>query len=439
MITSIPRILAIDDDEKDLNRLMMGLNRLGLACIPVCFQADNATDNISTHPHIRVVFTDLHLIAGGSSTEHRSHFSLIGSILEETVKPLGPYILILWTKFSDQASDLQGFLEERLQNTPKPISVVAIDKMEFLGQDDDPETIERLVSKINGLFEEQPQICALLNWEERVLAAAAETTASVFNLAQGPNRGAEVGRLLARLAVEAAGKERILQIPEENVIEGRFRAVSEALLPILADHISVVSSVYERNDAWMTAFTRSDVNEEFTIEEAAKLNSRAHFASADGVSGSDRGSVISLPTQYSCNFEQTFGLSQECAADKQFRCNEFVVNDDRFRWVLVQSQAACDFAQQQPGPLPYYLGLELPVTNRRSGTPPAALWRSPTFKLNGIVQALHVNVRFPVSLSDMEGSCQTPLYRLREQLISNLVFQIHSYGSRPGLISYHET
>ena len=327
-----------------------------------------------------------------------------------------------------------------MSNSPKPLAVKAIDKMKYLNSKDakvNPASIENLVGEINGLLSDQPQISALLNWEERVLAAAAETTASVFSLADGPNRGVEVGKLLARLAVEAAGKERILQLPEENVNEGRFQAVNEALLPILADHIADSFFVYEHSVAWKTAFTSSDVNEEFTTEEAAKLNSRAHFASADGVNGSDRGSVITLPNCYSEKFEQAFGLSQEVAAYKQFRCCGFVENDEQFRWVLVQSQAACDFAQKQPGTLPYYLGLDLPESQKRAGTPPAALWCSPLFEMDGNVRALHVNVRFPVSLSNIEGSCQTPLYRLREQLVNNLIFKIHSYGARPGLISFH--
>ncbi len=328
-----------------------------------------------------------------------------------------------------------------MKNSPKPLVVKAIDKKKYLNSKDtkiNPASIENLVGEINGLFGNQPQISALLNWEERVLEAAAETTASVFNLAVGPNRGDEVGTLLARLAIEAAGKDRILQLPDENVNEGRFQAVNEALLPILADHISNMR-LNDESDSWKTAFTSSDVNKAFTAEEAAKLNTRVHFALAGGINGSDRGAVIPLPDCYSDEFEQSFGLSQEEAAKKQFRCRGFVKEDERFRWVLVQSQAACDYAQKQPGTLPYYLGLDLPEPNKMDGNPPAALWCSPLFNLSDTVRALHVNVRFPVSMSCAKGANQTPLYRLRERLINDLIFKIHSYGARPGIISFRET
>ena len=150
--------------------------------------------------------------------------------------------------------------------------------------------------------------------------------------------------------------------------EGRFQAVNEALLPILADHMSNMCLNNVDSVAWKTAFTDSDVNKAFNAEDAAKLNTQINFAFASGISGSDRGVVVALPCLYINNFEQFFGLSQEEAAKKQYHCREFVSNDSRFKWVLVQSQAACDYAQKQPGPLPYYLGLDLPISSlRRDG------------------------------------------------------------------------
>ena len=48
---------------------------------------------------------------------------------------------------------------------------------------------------------------------------------------------------------------------------------------------------------------------------------------------------------------------------------------------------------------------------------------------------LHVNARFAVSLvRDMVKRIQ-PMFRLREQILSSLLFHIHSYRARPGIIS----
>ena len=113
--------------------------------------------------------------------------------------------------------------------------------------------------------------------------------------------------------------------------------------------------------------------------------------------------------------------------------------EDQVRWVLVQTQAACDYAQAQPGPLPFHLGLCLPASEARRGMPPAALWRSPCFDLDGKPHFLHVNARFQMSLPSAEVAEAQPLFRLREQLLNDLIYRLHSHGARPGIISFHES
>lgn len=125
------------------------------------------------------------------------------------------------------------------------------------------------------------------------------------------------------------------------------------------------------------------------------------------------------------------------AADRQFRCRGFSTDGGRCRWVLVQAQAACDYAQSRAGPVPCYLGLEMPFPARRSGTPPAALWLSPALDVDGAVRQLRVSATFPVSVGPAEFDRQTPIYRLREQILNDLIYHLHSHGARPGFLSFH--
>ena len=426
-----PRIIAIDDNEKHLDGITKGLNEYGAVCLPIHFTGE--TDDIKSHPHVRAIFADLHLIEGGAGSDHTQHFSLIVSLIEETIKPSGPYVLILWTRYADEAADLRQFLDGRLENTPKPLAVEAIDKTPYLNNGD-LKNPDKLVEEIESFFQQQPQIAAILDWEKRVSDATADTVSSIFSLATTASgiqeQGKEVGRLLARLAVEAAGKD--------HVAQDRFRAVNEALLPILADHIAAIRSLDSDNEIWQKAFDSSEAENALSLEEAARLNSQVHIASAEENQGAERGAVIELPDELSRKFEQTFGLTQEVAAGRQFRCKDFPQDQNEFRWVLVQCQAVCDYAQTQPGPLPYYLGLELPERNARSGTPPAALWTSPPFYRNGAVRYLHVNSRFQLSLPHSEAEEARTRYRLREQLIGCLIFHVHSYGARPGILSFRQ-
>lgn len=425
-----PRIIAIDDDEKHLDGITKGLNQYGAACLPIHFTGE--TSNIKSHPHVRVIFADLHLIEGGAGNDTQ-HFSLILSLIEETIKPSGPYILILWTRYAEKAARLRQFLEERLQNAPKPLTVEAIDKTPHL-DNGNLRSPDRLVEEIENFFRQQTQIAAILDWEKRVSDAIADTVSSIFNLATTSSgiqdRGKDVGRLLARLAVEAVGKD--------HVEQDHFRAVNEALLPILADHIAAIRSLDSDNEIWQEAFDSSDAENALSLEEAARLNGQVHVASAEGNQGAELGAVIELPDELSNKFEETFGLTQEDTARKEFRCQDFTQDQNEFRWVLVQCQAVCDYVQTRSGPLPYYLGLELPEGNVSSQKPPAALWLSPPFYRNDMVRYLHVNSRFPIALLHSEAENAQIRYRLREQLVSYLIFHIHSYGARPGILSFRE-
>ena len=405
---------------------MNGLNQYGFSCLQVHFTGD--MEGIDPCSHVRVIFADLHLGAGPVS-DHARDFAIIGGFIEETVKPSGPYFIVLWTMYPEQAASLQENLEERLQAVTKPFAVLPLNKSDHLDGKGNVKSIKKLVEAIKSIVETQPQIAALFNWEERVSEAVADTVASIFRMVGDGDRSQEVGRLLAQLAVAAAGKGRVEQ--------DRFQAVNEALLPILVDHIASLRLRDKDDETWKAAFTRDNIKEKLSLEEKAKLNRRIHIDSTEANQGADRGAVIALPDEFSNIFDQTFSLTQEDAAENQFFCQRFVKDNDHFRWVLVQSQAACDYAQKRPGPLPYYLGLELKeVYKAKKGMAPGALWTSPPFEREGTVFLLHVNARFHISLLRKKAKNQECLYRLREQLLNNLIYWIHSYSARPGTIEF---
>ncbi len=171
---------------------------------------------------------------------------MIGGLIESTIQPSGPYFIVLWTMYPDQATALYDFLVKRLQNVAKPFTVQALNKNDHLDPQGDVKSLEALVEAIGQIVAEQPQIGALLNWEERVFGATADTLTSITAMAESAARdassGEEVGRLLASLAVEAVGSE--------HVEADRFRAVNDALLPILADRIASMRSRTADDELW---------------------------------------------------------------------------------------------------------------------------------------------------------------------------------------------
>ena len=118
-------VMAIDDDEIHLSGLTSGLGRNGVTCRAIHFTG--AATVVPRCPGVRIILADLHLGAGVLSSDHSTDFSTIGHLLEDRISPSGPYCIILWTMYADQAAALAAFLE-RLHNVPRPVVVRALDK-----------------------------------------------------------------------------------------------------------------------------------------------------------------------------------------------------------------------------------------------------------------------------------------------------------------------
>ena len=202
MILPTPRVIAIDDEVKHLDGLAKGLNQCGAACLPIHFTSE--TTGIPQCPYVRVIFADLHL-SGSTPGDHAQDFSTIGGLIESTLKPAGPYLIVLWTMYPEQANELHAFLKERLQDVTKPFAVQPLKKADHLDPDGGVKSTEGLAEAIREIVARQPQVGVLLNWEEQISGAAADTISSILELAEADpedvslNEG--VGRLLANLAV----------------------------------------------------------------------------------------------------------------------------------------------------------------------------------------------------------------------------------------------
>ena len=427
MLTT-PRIIVIDDELAHVDGLTKSLNEHSVACLPIHFTGDPT--RIRACPDVRIVFADLHLV--GPNQNHATHFATIGGLLEDVIRPAGPYFILLWTRYPDQASALREFLEERLVGVTKPFDVRPLAKSDHLDAQGNVRNANALIQTIVNIIDSLPQLGALFDWESRVLGATGNTVSSILELVSTQEMNArpeELGRILSTLAVAAAGRA--------HVDEDRFRAVNDALLPILDDRIANLRTDGTGNDVWQEAVNVAAA-QPLTAQAAAKLNRMAQFAQLDSTDGHERGAVITLVDPIREKFSDEFGVEEIEAARDQFRCRDFDPEDDRFRWVLVQVQAACDYAQRRPGSLPCYLGLDLPSDYRRGGKPPESLWRGPVFEIDGSIRVLHVNAQFPVSVSRSEFENAAPVYRLREQILNDLTYRLHSHGGRPGMLSYRE-
>ena len=431
------RIVVVDNEPDHLDGLMNALQRLDLSCRPLYYPQD--LDGARPSPHVRVLFTDLKLVEGDMSLDPAACYGAIGGLIQDTVRPKGPYIVVLWTRHDGHAPELLTYLNDNLPVDMCPLAVAPLAKEKYLIAGTVTDAQE-LVRAINEVVVREPQVAALLAWEAHVMDAAGHTIAEIGRLARlvkDSDLAGGIAVLLAKMAEASVGKV--------NVGRDRFGAVNRALVPVLADRVGT-SAAQGKDDtaseeAWHAAFDERDVETKLKDRVAAALNCASSIAPGEKQAGDGRGAVVLLSDLPSGEqYWNNFGLSDTATVEKQFGCKGYNgQNEEMCKRVLVQAQAACDHAQGQPGPLPFYLGLDLPTSRiRKRGKPPMACWTSPRFTSSndGEIRVLRVNARFGMFLSRDLVRSNESVYRLREQLINELIYHIHSYGSRPGVISF---
>lgn len=447
MIFTAPRFVVVDDNFNHIRAVLDAFQSLGSPCIGVHF--DPATNLNRDHFRaVRCLFLDLHLTGGQLGTDHKGDFARIQTILEDNISDRGgPFVLVMWTAHPHLKDELVAYLDKNLdpdRPQARPLLVMTVAKETFI------DLTAGTVKDAKGLRDEiaaavtaNPQLAALLGWENDVLAAAGDTLTSLINLVPTDQRtsasfAVALDTILSRLACEAVGRP--------NVDVDHRAAVNVALAPILNDRIMNQSVSEETKDLWKKAVTRHNDTDlaQSSPKEAGQVNRMLHLAvpGAETIRPTDWGSVVAWPYAWTDD-ELAKRMGIKIA---QMLGGEFLIEKaDRARCLprLVRVGAACDYAQNRAGPLTYFFGFEIPENAERKkdskGEPlklSEAVWRSPVFITPETTEpsSLHIHVRFP--LIELSNSCAswTTCYRLREQLLMNLITSASGYASRPGIV-----
>lgn len=447
MIFSAPRFVVVDDREHHLQAITTTFQRLGTPCMGVRY--DPAVE--LSHEHfrgVRCLFMDLHLVDGQASTDQKRHYALIASILEDNInKNGGPFVLVVWTQHEHLSVELRDYLDQSIDAEKphaRPLAVLSLAKEQFINVDDgtirNPEELREAVQRS---IMANPQLAALLGWEAGVLAAAGDTLASLLNLVPPAQRRSTefpsaLDTILSRLTKETVGRSHVDMNPRA--------AITTALAPILADRILNQDISEYTQDVWKKAVTRHEDKklEKASHTEAGEINRMLHLAvpGSETLLATDWGAVVTWPFEWSDDELRRFtGLTK-----KQMLCEEFRLRSsamDACKPVLVRVGAACDYAQNNRGPISFLFGFDIPEGAERQknddGQPVKlsdAIWKSPVFLMHGATEPsrLHVHIRFPQThLQDACAQWVTSC-RLREQLLMHLISSASNYVARPGIV-----
>lgn len=416
---SASRIVAIDDEKAQLDKLCRALHGMGIPCIPIEYPQDVPAHGSAWFGAVRVAFCDLHLLKGATKPEQ--HFSAVGALLDRMSTPRsGPLLLVLWTNYPEDAAALESYLAKR-HPTATPVAVVPLAKSEF----EEDGKAATLPQAIRDRLDHIPQLRALLDWEDEVGAASSACVGSLLKLAmqQQGDMKESLDVLLSSLAQAATGKALASEDPGAALVE--------VLMPMVADQLAHLPDDAARVGRWRAALSKAASKSKCntTPERAAAVNTAISIV--HGGRAHERGAVVALHGD--AVFKLRFGLT---AAETLQRFA--LKGTPAYRWVRIEVEAVCDYAQQKSACLPYVLAVEIPAEAELVDKTyrPISLWESPPFvSESGVRVRLVANVQFVSTLSPKKARGIPALYRLREPWVNHLAFARTRHEGRPGIVA----
>lgn len=431
------RFIVIDNVVKHLEAITGAFNELGISCLGIHYEPGKALKKDHFND-LRALILDLHLTSDTVQTDDKQHFSLIAGLLEDNIaKTAGPYVIVLWTEYPAKAAELIAYLDANLEVHARPLTVIPLSKDPYLNLDRTKESYgsvhnpAALRDELAKKIMENPQVSAMLSWELDVMKAASATLNSILALIPADKRTSadfskELDMLLSRLAAAAVGAK--------NVSADVRGAINAVLVPVLTDRLHAMSDK-SGDAAWNKAVTKPKKRfDELDPVAAGGLNQMLHVE-LSATSAEAWGAVVEYPAKWRTGLKtrNTFGDLMADILDKEFK----IAERDRKKCspVLVRVGAACDYAQKKNGPIPYMLGIEKPFSIEPHSDQPASLWTSPIFVRDDEAFVLQTSSRYLTSVPAAGVVEFTVKYRLREQLLMELITRLSTYLARPGIIS----
>ncbi|MBJ8501665.1 MULTISPECIES: hypothetical protein [Acinetobacter] len=432
-----PRFVVLDDKKEHLEPIVETFKLIGSSCIGVQYNEEDASHlHQDYYKGVRGLFIDLNL-SGNSSLGSSTHYAEITRILETVIScDNGPFIMILWTDNPQECDQLIEYIETRLDPNKKyckPLLIKSLSKTMYIDANSSIKESNRETFKeeIKSFFSSVPQIAALFDWESRVLEAVNQTLIELLNLVPNDKRTfndypAEIDKVLSCITSSTLG--------DGHVNKDRQQAFNISTAPILTDKI--LNNKNFNQGIWENAITKVNTPDSKITDPKAvgKYNKMLHLAVTghEKMSPLDWGAV--LRPIYWCN-EMTcdlFGLTIE-----QIKTDVFGIKPEKsssYEPIFIRLGAVCDYAQQKEGLIPYYLGYKISRTDfvKRKNE---FEWHSPLFFTDAETEPFYlvINLKYLLTLHSQKTSIFEVKYRIREQLLNQLILRASNHASRPGI------
>jgi len=463
--------VLIDDKEDELYEILTCISAAGIPCIPIHYR--NEAGNKTGIDHIdlknvkpRVIITDLNLTEAGSLNAK----ALVGPIAK-VLKPItdfGPYILLFWSKNEQLVRDVVEQLTVRFHSDVNlPVFWDVISKSEYKNEP------LKLKSKIETLIKGNPLFNALSDWESRITLAAQRTSNALYELTTPPDyepanktqlHQEQFMKALALLGNEAIGIKNAAEMPS--------LAVDLGLSPLLQDQLHI--SNIDKN-LWGTAIPALGKRQQLDDSIKSALNTYCHIEEVNSDFPKDcRGVFVNIKnenleiTEKLHKLEDRLGNDLESIIHEEFisrsKCGKSSSDAKAFRKEAIDSiklgfvelSAACDQAQRKTKLHQYLLAALIPekyseLTQFKNSKGEVqdyshiGIYRLPKILIGNEIYILKLSFKYQIGTkvsSSVSGRNYKnswfgePLFRLKDQILSDISFKCAQYSSRPGIIRF---
>lgn len=319
-----------------------------------------------------------------------------------------------------------------------PAAVVPLSKNAHIdtsnGTVKDPAALREAIRE---RLEGNPAFAAIMEWEVGVLSASGRVMSDLAAMSRGATlnaRGVALAQVLRRLANASVGAP--------NAARDVRSAVYGALAPLLSDHLANLS--HGARDPFTAAFNEGVLPPgPMPRADVARLNTKLHVATPAGeqLAPTDWGAVSGLGRGFSwerCGLEGgDYFVAQVLGTRNGAYGHTVDAKPKDVELVQIRLGAACDYAQKSDGPISFVLGALFPETTTDLKHPKnSPNWMSPSLLVDGRRVRLVVNPRIQYTLSRRVAVRLTVRFRLREQLLMELVDHVGHHASRPGILRF---
>lgn len=140
------KVVIVDDDFSEVEPLLRGLSTLGIGSL--YFSGDENELPVTPLSGIRLVFLDLHLLAG-SGTGHGVLAYTLGVLMRIIPEKKGEVGIVCWTKHPEDKDDLEKLLKERVPGLEAAF-MLCLKKADFIPAAKD--VFAKLIGEVEAIF-----------------------------------------------------------------------------------------------------------------------------------------------------------------------------------------------------------------------------------------------------------------------------------------------